>query len=297
MIEATVEVVIYRLTLNTYLTTSKLLRHALGEYGGSNFDGLQTLGYTGYTNLYLVKKVDKLSEIDQILVNQLFDIDLENGGEANEIILKSWKKLLAINNGQFLDELQDRYLAIEDKANNLIGKQLIKKCERKTYKQLRSSGYVGFSDYFLNLSTFKHYGRFREPYTKQTKLLTLKKLVTIDMEKGTTAPELVYSCCFYEPILCFLKMIVAQAREKESDDFSLKQLIDDILSFQTEDRTNCLLAIAKITRQDYVNYLGGTISLYQQEQKCIVYLIYSAYEQKIHQIVGQILFQRQFTEI
>ena len=92
-------------------------------------------------------------------------------------------------------------------------------------------------------------------------------------------------------------MIVAQAREKASDNFSFKQLIDDILSFQTEDGTNCLLAIAKITRQDYVNYLGGTISLYQQEQKCIVYLIYSAYEQKIHQIVGQILFQRQFTEI
>ena len=88
MIEATVEVVIYRLTLNTYLTTSKLLRHALGEYGGSNFDGLQTLGYTGYTNLYLVKKVDKLSEIDQVLVNQFFDTDLESGGEANEIILK-----------------------------------------------------------------------------------------------------------------------------------------------------------------------------------------------------------------
>ena len=77
-------------------------------------------------------------------------------------------------------------------------------------------------------------------------------------------------------------MIVAQAREKASDDFSLKQLIDDILSFQTEDGTNCLLAISKITRQDYVNYLDGTISLYQEEQKCLVYLIYSAYERKIH---------------
>ena len=75
---------------------------------------------------------------------------------------------------------------IDTKAIEILKRELGYKWDAKTYKEILKYGFCGFMDEYLEATA---------NLRSSAKIPTLLKLAKLDLQKGTTIVELVYSCC------------------------------------------------------------------------------------------------------
>ena len=162
--------------------------------------------------------------------------------------------------------------AQEKKAKDILQRELGYYYEGETYEQLKEDGDDGYSHSYLQWTVDE------KTCSTSAKLNSLKKLVKIDLDMGTTLPETIYNCCFYAPVIDFVKMILSFGNNQNMD-----QLVNDVLKYQ-DDGFNCLL-ISTNQIIGYKNATGkipnDTIEIKRQSEELILYLINLEFEHGI----------------
>ena len=83
---------------------------------------------------------------------------------------------------------------VDAEANKILKQELGQEWDERTYKDIRLDPYLcGFtSKYLYDSASYRDFLSF-------AKLSTLLKLAALDLEKGTSISELVFSCCWWFP--------------------------------------------------------------------------------------------------
>ena len=101
------------------------------------------------SQFYLIKANTNKTTVKREIVMRLIEIDVEMNGKIDDIVSCSWKELSTIDDGKFLDKIQDTFPTPYNKASKLIRHQLGDSFRGWTYKKLRSFNWVGYSDYYF----------------------------------------------------------------------------------------------------------------------------------------------------
>ena len=112
---------------------------------------------------------------------------------------------------------------IDTQANAILKQELGEKWDEKTYEETRKDPYSsGFtSEYLCYLANF-------EELSSSAKISTIVELAELDLQKGTTIPELVFSCCKWFPKIEAIESLVQLRKENGSEE----ELVKSILEFQ-----------------------------------------------------------------
>ena len=104
------------------------------------------------------------------------------------------------------------------------------------YERLRSeSGDFGYTSvYLVACANF-------EEFSSSAKLSVVLKLAKLDLQKGSTIPELVLFCCFRFPFKEALESLIGFGRD-QSQEF----LVRSIFEFRNFEGFNCLMSIFKL---------------------------------------------------
>ena len=154
---------------------------------------------------------------------------------------------------------------IHGKANEILKRELKGKWHEKTYEKVRRDPecYGFTSKYLQSLANFNK-------FSSTAKTSVLVKLAKLDLKKGTTIPQLVFSCCIRFPKKEAIKSLIDL--EKPS-----KSLVERVLKFQNDEGFNCLIGLfdmATKCRNKYREYPHGPM-LDDIETSCS-YLIHLA---------------------
>ena len=162
---------------------------------------------------------------------------------------------------------------IEAEANKGMKQELGEKWDEKTYEDIRKNPiHCGFSSKYLYLSA-----DYKE-FTTSVEISTLLKLAKLDLEKGTTIPELVFSCCKWFPKKEAIKRLIQLRKENETE----QEVVKSVLEFQNHQGYNCLIEsfqMASWYRNKTDKYPSGPM-LRDIEESCI-FLIQKAKDLKL----------------
>ena len=148
---------------------------------------------------------------------------------------------------------------IDVKANGILKKEHEEKWFEMTYEEIRHCpGRHGFSSCYLSLSA--NYNKF----SAETSILI--KLAKLDLQKGSTIPELIINCCQYFPKKEAIVSLIELGKKTESEE----KLIKDVLEFQDHEGDTCLTSLffmAIMCKNETKEYPPGTM-LVEIEQSC-----------------------------
>ena len=123
---------------------------------------------------------------------------------------------------------------IEIEANEILKQELRVKWDEKTYEEIRlEPHYSGFTSVYLYTSA-----NFKE-FTSSAKSSTLLKLAKLDLQKGTTIPELVFSCCKWFPKKEAIESLIELGKECGSEE----KVVEGVFEFEDHEGFNCLIVL------------------------------------------------------
>ena len=112
---------------------------------------------------------------------------------------------------------------IDAEANVILKQELKEKWTDKTYDEIRKDPYsYGFMIVYL------HESANTKEFSSSAKISTLLKLARLDLQKGTTIGELVYSCCQNFPTKQAIESLIELGKENESEE----KVIESVFEFQ-----------------------------------------------------------------
>ena len=105
---------------------------------------------------------------------------------------------------------------------------------KKTHKAIGlDRNFYGFTSKYLFLSADY------EQFSSSAKTSTMIKLAKLDLQQGTTIPELVFSCCKWFPIKKAIKALIELGRQDKNE----KEVIERVFEFQNYIGKNSLTTI------------------------------------------------------
>ena len=138
--------------------------------------------------------------------------------------------------------------------------------EGSTYEEItqHSSHPTGFANAYLILSA-----NFEE-FTSSAKIPIMLKLAELDLLKGTTTEELVYSCCHFLPKKEALQKLIELGSRNESE----HAVARSVLEFQRHQDYTCLIILFSMaTRYRKETRKYPTDQMMREIEECCLYLI------------------------
>ena len=130
-----------------------------------------------------------------------------------------------------LDNCRDRIYA---EASYILDEQLKVKWAGQTYEDLRTNpARYGFACEYLRCTIYPN------EFSSTADIPTLLKLAKLDLQKTTTIPELVLTCCQFFPIKEALEKLVELGMQSET----AEKVAQSILEFQNHEGLTCLTEI------------------------------------------------------
>ena len=166
-------------------------------------------------------------------------------------------KLLAV----LLKNSRDRTYA---QAAEILNQELGENFVKLTYEDIRKASASGYTSLYL------HRSFSIENPTLSAKIPIILKLAQLDLQKGTTIPELVDTCCRSFPIREAIHKLIELGKENESEDLVVKS----VFSFKTPEGTNCLIDLFHMAtkhKNATENNLCG--SILRETEKSFFFLI------------------------
>ena len=223
-----------------YIRAAEIMREDLDdEWNGSTFIQLKRKNYCGFAHFFM-SKIVYVGSIFLKLLLDLIQIDAEYGTSFDETISASWEYL--IENESLLLSLLEKSDTVYARAMEIFYNEFGRKSKGESYEKLRlNSFYYGYTSRYVRLSA--NYNKF----SSSAYLSVVEKLARLDLKKGTTIPELVFSCCKFFPKKTAIKKII-ELRKKllVSDEPSYeteKQLAEKIFNFRNQNGFNCLIVL------------------------------------------------------
>ena len=135
-----------------------------------------------------------------------------------------------------IDELFIRPLfrGINAQANEILKRELTHKWTETTYEDIREDCYsFGFTCEYLFASA--NY----DSLSSSAETSTLAKLATFDLQKGTSIPKLVFSCCKWFPMREATESLIKLRKENQTEE----EVVKGIFGFQDHEGDNCLTVL------------------------------------------------------
>ena len=152
---------------------------------------------------------------------------------------------------------------IDDKANKLLKREFKEKWEEKTYEAIRLDGNLyGFTSQYLWLSA-----NVKE-FSSSAETSTLVEFAKLDLEKGTTIAELVFSCCQFFPKKEAIDSLIELGKHNENE----KKVIESVFEFQNQSGFNCLISIFDMAVHNRIannNEFPSGLMLGDIEESCL----------------------------
>ena len=121
---------------------------------------------------------------------------------------------------------------IQAKANEILQQEFKTSWNEKTYEEIRLvPNDYGFTSRYLYLSA--NY----EEFSSSANTSTLLKLAKLDLEKGTSIPELVFSCCRLFPTKRSIQSLIELGEQSD------EQVIHSVFNLQDHEGFNCLTVL------------------------------------------------------
>ena len=152
-------------------------------------------------------------------------------------------------------------------ASEILKRELGDKYRGWTYEKIRSKNNTGYMSIYLLYSA-----NFRE-FSSSAKVEVVLELAKIDLQKGSTIPELVGSCCHSFPQREALEKLIELGKQSEP----VEKLIKSVLEFESRQGITCLMGLFQMAahyRNDMTkisDYPSGPM-MNEIEQSC-AYLI------------------------
>lgn len=114
---------------------------------------------------------------------------------------------------------------IDTDAIKILKQELKEEWDDETYEEIRLyPNFYGFtSTYLLGSANY-------EEFSSSAKSSTILKLAKLDLQRGTSIPELAFSFCRHFPKKEAIESLIAMGKETESEE----KLIERILTFQNQ---------------------------------------------------------------
>ena len=113
---------------------------------------------------------------------------------------------------------------IDTQANEILKQALGGKWEEDSYEEIRKCpNQIGFTSAYLYdfyCRNLDYYGEF----SSSADVKTLLKLAKLDIEKGATIPELVFTCCWYFPKKEAIESVLQLRKENETEKKAFKSV-------------------------------------------------------------------------
>ena len=156
------------------------------------------------------------------------------------------KRKKSLGDGSSLEKNSSRPITknkdIDAEANEILKQELKEKWIEKTYDDIRLDPYsYGFASTYLCLSA-----NYKE-FSSSAEISTLIKLAKLDLEKGTTICELVFSCCKWIPKKAAIQSMIELGIQNENE----KKVVESVLEFQDHHASSCLTIIFDMASQRY----------------------------------------------
>ena len=227
-----------------YLRANVIMGKELGQkWVRSTFSKIRTLNWTGFAHYLLHKMITWKhdneafnSSIESLF--ELIDIDEQYGTSFGQTISVSWKSL--VQNENLLISVLRKSDSDYARATEILHRKLGLKWQGQTYEKLRSSEYsYGYTcSYLIRSANIKQ-------CSSSANFKDMKTLARIDLRKGTTIPELVFSCCQFFPKKTALKKMINIGKEflmsKEAS--SQVELAKEVFSFSHQTGYSCLMSL------------------------------------------------------
>ena len=105
----------------------------------------------------------------------------------------------------------------------------------ETYEQIRRA----YANFYGFTSVYLYFTCFRE-FSSSPKISALLKLAEVDLKKGTSIGELVYTCCQYCPNREAIRSLIGLGHQRESE------VVSRVFEFEQQDGSNCLIALFNV---------------------------------------------------
>ena len=148
--------------------------------------------------------------------------------------------------------------AIDFAANDILHREMSTKYkwEEKSYENIRlNPNFYGFTSKYLYLSA-----DYKE-FSSSAEISTLVKLAKLDLQKGTTIAELIFSCCQWFPKKKSIQSLIELGKQNETQEKVVKAsytmlkfllFILDRCNFQLEIANNLKLCILRVLVTTYI---------------------------------------------
>ena len=154
---------------------------------------------------------------------------------------------------------------IHKEASEILERELKEKWGGWTYETIRSYAYYGYANLYLR------YSADYEQFTSSAKIDVMLELARLDLQKGTTIPELIIKCCKFLPKKEAIEKLIELGKQNETDE----QVAKSALEFQDHEGYSCLTGIFDLASK-YRNRNNGKFAsgpmLRDIEESCF-YLI------------------------
>ena len=130
---------------------------------------------------------------------------------------------------------------IDAEANEILNQTLKESWEEKTYQDIRSDPNLnGFtSEYLLKSANYKK-------FSSSADISTLVNLAKLDLKKGTTIPELVFSCCRWFPKKQAIVSLIDLGKQNENE----KKLVESVFEYQRREGFNSLIIMFQMATKN-----------------------------------------------
>ena len=197
-----------------------------------------------YSTLSLFLRVVSLQKIcDETPKAAENDKNSSTGIECLVLKLLSthWIKLKSQNSAIIsflLDHCKDRIYA---QAARILNEEVGEKWKGWTYEQIRSTIYIdGYHNVLSGfLAVYFYLSINQRNFTSSARIPIIVELAKHDLQKGSTIPEIVFSCCRYCPKKDALQKLIELGKESETANETAKS----VLEFENHQGFTCMQSL------------------------------------------------------
>ena len=127
-----------------------------------------------------------------------------------------------------------RFGEVDAEANEILKRELKEKWDEKPYREIRlEPNLYGFMSSYLFLSVSL------KQFSSSAKISILLELAKLDLQKGSSIAELVYSCCKFFPKKEAIESLIELGKQSESEE----KVVESVFNFENHLGFNVLIGL------------------------------------------------------